>query len=56
MSDPHIVLGWILGVVAFVSVFFGSVTVWMVRDTSRQLSKLIIQETNKIPGKLTVHE
>jgi hypothetical protein len=41
MNTDHMVLGIILGIVAASNIFFGVWVVWLVRDTSLKLSKLV---------------
>ena len=55
MSE-HTVLGIILGASIAGEIFAAIWIVWAVRDTSKYLARLLIQETNKIPGKLTERE
>ena len=55
VSD-HTVLGIILGASIAGELFAAIWIVKIVRESSQALARLLIQETNKIPGKLTVRE
>jgi hypothetical protein len=46
----------VLSITASIHILGAVYIIWMVRDTSKSLARLIIQETNKIPGKLTERE
>ena len=56
MNNDHTVLGIILGVHLAATVFLAIYLPLMLRSIGLHLGKLIVQETNKIPGKLTQHE
>jgi hypothetical protein len=56
MNTDHTVLGIILGLHLAGTVFIAIYLPLMLRVMNRDLGRLIVQETNKIPGKLTQHE